>query len=272
MSTSIFTLLLFSLIVVSTIAVLVVVYAIRASRRASRALGVQLLQAFRMLVKHLQVHRGLTAAYLGGESVKDGLNREAQVIAHDVANITRLDAVVADHQDCLGITQHWARLSLTRYGADPYDTYQQHCKLVTACFAMMRWVAFHYRVHPYEKDGEKIYWYELLFLGEKLGQLRALGIMCLTLSQNSKVKKKGVQHVMAVLAEIEKIFHSKELQKKIGPVYSDEINNFLATVEHYVVGGDTWISTGSYFERATETIELIYKCFDEEMQRLLRSI
>ncbi len=255
------------------IGVLAAVHSVRAKRRACRALGAQLLQAFRMLIKHLQVHRGITAAHLGGETnLVERLKSEAHNITNDIASIVRLDPLLTEHEDWHGITKHWAKLSLTRYGSDPYDTYQQHCKLIAACLAMMRHIAFHYRINESHGSNERIYWYELLFLGEKLGQLRALGTMRLTLTQRLKVKQKSTERVTKTLKEIDAMFQNKRLQEKIGPAYCDEINNFIAMVEHYIIAGDAWMSTKSYFDRSTETIDLIYKCFDEEMQLLLRSV
>ena len=106
-------------------------------------------------------------------------------------------------------------------------------------------------------------------MGEGLGQVRALGFVALTLSNNLQLREQCRRKVSEVLTNIEAIYRNYVLQDRIGKGKSDEIYNFIALVEHYVVNEKSWITGEQYFSKATETLEIIYQQFDEEMQALL---
>ncbi|MFL0804217.1 MAG: nitrate- and nitrite sensing domain-containing protein [Agarilytica sp.] len=243
------------------------------ARKDRRGIGLRLLQAFRMLVKHMQSHRGLTAAYIGGHrDVAESLVEQADAVARDISNISVIDEVMDEHEDWLGVTRHWAKLSMKDRRRDPYDNYEQHCKIVASCLAMMRWVAGDYGIDQYLRSGDTVYWYELLSLGEKLGQLRALGTIRLSVDGDNEIKEKVVGKLEKCLQEFEVVFQNRKLQDRIGEDKCDEINTFIALVEHYILGNKSWVSSESYFSRATKTIEIVYVHFDEEMRRLLAFI
>lgn len=240
-------------------------------RKKQRARGVQLLQAFRMLVKHIQMHRGLAAVSLGGdESHRHALFEVAASVANDIETIVGIEMLITDNEDWQGITRHWAKLSRVTLSDDVYDSYEQHCKLVAACIEIMRWVSVEYGVQGRIKETKQIYWYELLLLGEMLGQLRALGVIWLTFSNESSLRARCRQKISQCLMAFEKVYFNKKLQERIGIGKCEEINNFTASVEYYIVDNTAWISVDRYFLRASETIEVIYVGFDEEMFRLLK--
>lgn len=242
-------------------------------RRTMRARGVRLVQALRMLLKHIQVHRGLVATYLGGE--KEALKSIAAVAAsvkNDINHLQALDESIFDNEDWQGITRHWAKLSVSASKQEIYNNYEQHCKLVSSCLAFMIQMAKAHNVNFVSRGNEKIFWLELLVLGEKLGQLRALGMMRLSGALDQKVLPKCLNKLRASIKEIEVIFQQQSLQKKLGAINSEEISNFIVLVEHYIIANSSWITTDRYFSVSTETIEIIYACFDKEMQRLLQSL
>ncbi|MFL0800026.1 MAG: hypothetical protein K6L80_06245 [Agarilytica sp.] len=240
------------------------------ARRARRGMGLRLLQAFRMLIKHMQAHRGLTAAYIGGHrEVAESVVEKAEAVSTDIRNIGAIEHHLDEHEDWQGITRHWAKLSMSDRRQDPYDNYEQHCKIVASCLVMMRWVAVDYHIDQVIRNGDTLYWYELLVLGEKLGQLRALGTIRLSMEGGYGNKDKIIGKIEQCLKEFEGVFLNHRLQGKIGEDKCNEINTFIALVEHYIIGNKFWVSSESYFSRATKTIEIVYVYFDEEMQRLL---
>ena len=239
-------------------------------RKKRRIQGIKLLQALRMLVKHLQMHRGLSAAASGGrEEVYDSLMFHAESIKADISMIAAIDMLFADDENWQGITQHWARLSSRSDRLDIFDTYEQHCRLVAACLTLMRSVEEKYRITSRLSHHNKTYWHELLSLGEGLGQVRALGFVALTVSNNTQLRERCRRKVTEVVANIEVLYRNYVLQDRIGKGKCEAVNNFIALVEHYVVNEKSWITGDQYFSRATETLEIIYQQFDEEMQALL---
>ncbi|MFL0810181.1 MAG: hypothetical protein K6L76_07190 [Agarilytica sp.] len=242
-------------------------------RRRQREFGFQLLQALRMLVKHIQVHRGFTALYISGNAdISEQLNLEANAINNDIDIISGLSPNLVENEDWRGITQHWARLSARNIRFEKYDYYEQHCKLVASCLTLMRSIAFEHNIHHNFRPNDDIFWYELLQLGEMLGQLRALGTMHLCNSTNAEERRKRVTRIRLCTGEIEAAYVNSELRERIGKHQCDEINHFLAIVEHYIINNKAWITSDRYFSIATETMEIIYTNFDEEMQNLLKQI
>ncbi len=238
-------------------------------RRAKRALGLKLLQAIRMLIKHVQVHRGLMAAFFGGRlDVNKGIAFSANTISADLDNIIKIDQAFAENENLLGISSHWAKLSASGSRQNVYDNYEQHCKLVSSSLELMLWASKHYALKTKNRAGGSIYWHELLLIGEALGQLRALGLICLSSPQDSEVKSRCISKIKRCVEDIEILFESKSLQAKIGKLNCNEIRAFIDMVTYRIIQNKSWITEEQYFSQATETIEIIYKCFDEEMQRM----
>ncbi len=263
-----------SILLLMILAVLVIAvvlsFLILRKRREYREQGVKLLQALRMLVKHIQMHRGLTAVFLGNGSVgKDALYATANMVAQDINDIVGIEPSIVDNENWQGITRHWAKLGSAAADYDIYDSYDQHCKLVSACISLMHWVANEYRVHVSENTTRNMFWYELLELGEFLGQLRALGVVWLTFSNDPTVRDKCRKKVSRCLKSFENIYLDKKLQEKIGVGKCEEMNTFIASVDHYIIRNKDWISVDRYFRGATETMDVIYTSLDEEMYRLL---
>lgn len=240
-------------------------------RRKRRHEGLQILQALRMLVKHIQVHRGLLAAWLGGDmEVLDSIKFTAASVMNDIKDISALEEKFADDQNWQGITQHWAKLSSSGRRHGIFENYNQHCNLIAACLALMLEVHRTYRVIGQLAMNEKIHWYELLLLGEKLGQLRALGVIYLGHSKEPILREKCIGQIGKCVASVDGLLKDRSLRVRLGPLNYEEINTFLALVEHYLVENKSWITGEQYFSRATETIEIVYQKFDDEMQKLLR--
>ncbi len=242
------------------------------SRQKLRMCGIQLLQAMRMLIKHLQVHRGLMATYLvGDKNIKENLIFHADSVVRDIKGIVNIDENFTKNDDWRAITEHWARLSSSNGEEELYDNYEQHSKLIISSLDLMIWISKEYNVDAQLVGRNRVYWYELLCLGEKLGQLRALGTIFLTSSSDVGKKRKSLDKIKNLLKDIEDVFKNKALQQKIGGSSCDEINMFLASVEHYMFSEKSWLTGEQYFARATEIIEIVYQCFDEEMQVLIHS-
>lgn len=240
-------------------------------RKARRHRGLQLLQAFRMLIKHIQIHRGLMAAYLSGENeVVDSIAFTADSVMSDIKNISLLAEKFVDDENWLGVTQHWAKLSSASRRLGIFENYNQHCNLIAACLALMIEVHGRYRIVGHLAMKERIHWYELLTLGESLGQLRALGVIYLGHVKDLGLKEKCIVQIGKSVTAVDALLKDRSLRLRIGSLSYEEINTFLALVEHYLVENKSWITGEQYFSRATETIELVYHKFDDEMQKLLR--
>lgn len=257
--------------VASFVACVVCMKMLSHKRRRRRAVGVQLLQAIRMLIKHVQVHRGLMAVHFGGKlAIGDSIVLNIDTIGADLKNILVIDEGFSENENWLGLARHWAKLSaIGNNNQDAYENYGQHCKLVASSLELMLWTSKHYKVKGSAGVGGDPYWYELLSIGEKLGQLRALGLMCLSSTRDSDLKTRCVNKVEACICDVEAIIQSSLLQSKIGKLNSNEIVEFIDMVRSRIVQNKSWITEDQYFSRATETIEIIYKSFDDEMQRLL---
>ena len=230
-----------------------------------------MLQAMRMLIRHIQIHRGLMSAYFAGNSGKrEQIEEMKTAVSADFNNMSYI--ADSENDDWVEITKHWARLSNLSHEKRPLELYEQHCQLIASVLSYMLHVATEYRLVKRYLFNEKISWFELLSLGEKIGQLRALGVFFLTNQQGSDVNITCLNKVNRVLIDVDKLLALGTIQSKLGRENLDQLAELLAFINIHIVNSMSYIPSDYYFSYVTRSIDLLYEKFDEEMQKLLRNV
>ena len=260
-------------VVVSTILVALTI-AFGARKKTLQSLGIQWLQAMRMMLMHLQLHRGLSSAYLAGDvASKPKIDSVRTQISSDICNISSIGEWVNNNQNWLGITQHWARLSAGNLGADQEKNFNQHCRLIGSVLAMLDETAQQHLLENKSRYGNiKFIWHELLYLAELIGQTRALGVQQLSLRKQSHLLNKNRVMIQKSLVEIEELMSQPACQRKITGKDSQSIFGFIEYVKIHLVDNLGQLSVSEYFILASNTMEVIYECFDQEIQKLQRKV
>lgn len=265
-------LLFIAVVIVFLLLCLALVFLLKA-KRARRVVGVKLLQAIRMLIKHVQIQRGLMAAQFGGAlDVERSIVLNAATVGDDLENITKIDEIFANDENWSGVSRHWAKLSAASPSPNALDNYEQYCKLVASLQNMMLWVSERYGLSPSSHMEHKHYWFELLSLGETLGQLRALGLIYLYSTQSPDVRHRCVTRIISCVKVIEKKIESQVFNAKMGTGNCDEILAFGHLVHEHIIESRSAITEERYFSEATRNIENVYRCFDDAMQNLLWAV
>lgn len=248
--------------------------AIQDRKRQQMLRGIQLLQAGRIFLVHLQRHRGVNAARLSGviDACAEVPELRRQVV-FDMATMAGLDDWFANNENWQGITRHWASLSVNCGEMEPARSFDQHSRLIGGVIQLLSDLADHYGLDTNPRYSDvRVVWKEFLLIGEYIGQCRALGVQILTSPAADPERQRQMQTVESILAGINRLIERPACTRKLGVKQKQQLQVFVSYVRAQVFGNLTAISTMEFFNVATEAIDLVYEQFDAEMQRLHRLV
>ncbi len=235
------------------------------------------------LVKSLQKHRGLSAAFCSGD---DHVIHELRQLVINISSlILALNKIplMTDNDRWLSFNDHWSRLSQHHKGTSAEDSFIQHTNIITNVLYLLEDIAEH---HALTKEHLKnfgnigLLWRELLAITESVGQSRAVGTRAVTIqycSSVDKIKLKFLQQHISIVSEevlntllnhsqhkkfIELVEQSLTSTNSLTTSISDDILN----VDRIVIDRDT------YFELATDTMEQLNKVFNYQVEQLQQSL
>ena len=148
----------------------------RSQRRQS---GLKLLAAMRLLLSHVQKHRGLSNGFLKGSSPLLGEIVDLQnTVSRDFYEITQISRSIEAEEDWQGVTQHWARLAGNFRRLDPENNFVQHNRLVKNIIQMIDRIVRERDLGKLRNRNKRFfeaYISELLSAVEAVGRTRAIG-------------------------------------------------------------------------------------------------
>lgn len=251
-----------------------VTFLLKRQQKQQQLLGIQWLQALRFLLMHVQKHRGLSSAWISGNrEVGPELISLKRQISEDFRAVTQIGEWITWHEDWQGITQHWARLGATSEGLAFPKSFSQHCKLIANILSLLDTVADHHNIRDLSLNRQNyVLWYEFLWVGELIGQCRALGVRILALRNDSQQLEKHKKHIEKALRDVLQLLDHPFPKTRVSTDEIAKIHSFVEFVKHHLLDHSGLISANEYFNQATQTIAVIYECFDREMQSLHRKI
>lgn len=242
-------------------------------RRKAEVRGVQWVQSLRLLLMHIQRHRGLVSMYHNGEfGVVQELGTLRDTIARDIGKISYVGDWIDENEDWQGLTQHWARLSAGCLAMSSEQSFEQHCKIIVSILALLEEVANAHYLNRSNFNEVKVLWHELLLIGELIGQSRALGVRILGYKTGDTLMNQHKRKIQSGLWEIERLLERRSTRKKLAGGDVEAIVDFIAFVRIQLIDNIGPVSASEYFVKATDTIDLIYERFDVEMQLLCRQL
>ncbi len=236
--------------------------------------GVQWLQALRALLMHVQKHRGLCSAYLSGDyEVEQELTSLKSRISYDISAVSQLGDWIESQEDWTGITRHWAKLGAQSETIGFPKSFSQHCKLVANILTLLDTVAEYHKIGEVKAQGQSYaLWNELLWVGELIGQSRALGVRLLGLPKQDNSREKYKKQIRNALEDVTSLLDHPLPKHRISAEEITQIHSFVEFVRHNLLNNIGLITPNEYFQQATQTISVIYECFDREIQKLYRKI
>jgi hypothetical protein len=245
--------------------------------RQQQAQGVLWLQAMRMLITHIQRHRGLSSGVLSGDSALRGDLEKMQVqVSRDFEQIGGVGEWIKGHGGWQSITQHWARLAGNLYRLPVERSIDQHTKLIKNILVLVDEIASQHYLGGSTHVGSNV-WRDLLMLGELMGQVRAVGtlITATTEGKDDRVITNARKELQRLMQEILATLEAPRCQAGLDPELFQATLNFLTYVDTSVLSDGVMVSSPEYYRKVTEAIDAVYAQFDEELnsvnRRLMRS-
>lgn len=247
---------------------------LKRQRRQKQLLGLQWLQALRFLLMHVQKHRGLCASFLSGNwGAETELMELKQHISEDIHAVAQLGEWINFDDDWRGITQHWAKLVGSSESMGFPKSFSQHSKLIANILTLLDTLAEHHQLRELNLSRQtSALWLELLWVGEMIGQCRALGVRILSLPTQTRQLEKYKKQIEKALKETTLLLDHPYPRARVSADEIASIHSFIEFVRHNLLEKTGIISANEYFNKATITITIIYECFDREMQNLHRRI
>lgn len=240
--------------------------------RQQQVQGIIWLQAMRMLLAHIQRHRGLSSGMLSGEKTLVADMEETQKqVSRDFNHISAVGDWVKAHQGWQSITQHWARLAGNVYNLTVHQAIDQHNRLIKNILVFVDDIASAHHLGTMSGANVNI-WRELLTLAELVGQARAMGTAFCAASQNhTALVFDRAQHDLQEL-------HNTVLQTLEAPRCRDNLDddnlqnvlNFLAYIDSHLLQAWPSVAAKEFYQVATKTLDKLYERFDQELAKVNR--
>lgn len=232
------------------------------------------LQALRSMLMHIQRHRTLSTAVLGGDQ---SLLAELELVQSNTSRDLRCIALEAGWAnknvpaDWLAITAHWARLAGRYQYLNVSQNLDQHTKLIHSILTFIDEVvmALHLQMpRPgYPLQGQAS-WRYLLDLTEALGQLRAVGLAYIASIERGEQAPRLRNTLQAKLAEFMQTLELADFNRLIAKSHQNSILQFVARFPEALLNNPKTCSIKHYHQSATGVMDALYMEFDKEIKKL----
>jgi Nitrate and nitrite sensing len=225
--------------------------------------GVRWLQAMRILLTHIQKHRGLSAGVISGDrSLLPQLEEVQQLISRDLVHIAGVGDWVKDNVNWLAVTAHWARLAGRLNNTGLFNSIDQHNRLIKNILVFIDDIALE---HYLTKDvrGAPNNWRELLVAAESVGQVRALGTALTAGGKYFEFALKTRAELIQVMLSLQELLEKTHLP----PEQQHAVSELLTYIKTRILVTEH-ASAGDFFSRATECLDSIFLAFDTELTRV----
>lgn len=255
-------------------AIVIFICARHKSERYQQLQGVLWVQAMRVLLSHVQQHRGLSSGVIGGaESLKGKLEEIQQQVSRDFEHIGSLGEWVVAHEQWRVITQHWARLAGNLSQLSVSENIAQYNRLIKNILVFVDDVTATHHLGPHSAF-KSIIWRELLTLAEYIGQTRAVGTALAARSKS--VEDADLSHVykdMGLLShDIFVTLNEPRCRSELDPDCLQEILDLLVYTDANLLRAGPIVSASEYYAESTRVLDDIYARFDEELRKVHRSL
>lgn len=246
--------------------------------------GIQNISAIKKLINLIQIHRGLSSAWLNGDkSKKVNLQRTVQEIKTITRELNNKDSL-KESQRWLSFIDHWSRLSQKAINANANDSFNQHTQLIANLLYLLEDEAEHSDLnvnHLPELPNIGFIWRELLVTAENIGQSRAIGIGVATTKVCSSVDKirlsflhKHIQQTTSeILVKINALNDAKSAHEKYLRTAKSKIALYTRTMQQEILEkNQITIDQNEYFSLASESMKALDDIFFHQLSQVKQLI
>ena len=224
--------------------------------------GILYLKSLRMLLTHVQQHRGLTNSYLNGNTlVESEIQHLEDVVKKEIAAVTVIDDWINQNAKWDSFLDHWSRLSENYKISNAEYNLKQHNVLITSLLYLIDDLAYAHQLRKLGLvDTTDTDWRYLLSIAEYIGQVRALGMGAVSRGECPRILRIQLNHLCAKIeVNINRSWPETTLR---------DLRHFLSIVEHQVVIENPTMSPTDYFALATGCIDHILLEFDRQIEKI----
>ena len=225
--------------------------------------GLRWLANLRVVMAHIQQHRGMTHGYLNGnyEAAKEIESLQKRV-SQNFAEISAIDNAIEDNEFWQGITQHWARLAGRYKYIDRENNLMQHNQLIKNILCFIDELAQECDLLSLKNQHNKplhLYWRDLLAAVEFIGRARAIGTGVAAAGACDQLSRTRLHHLCQQIEE-----HTNRLwsEMELDESGSVEIKRLMICIDEQILLGMPTISANDYFLLATAAIDSLLGQFD----------
>ena len=242
--------------------------------RQQQAQGVLWLQAMRLLITHIQRHRGLSAGVVAGDrSLQARLDEARLQVSRDFAQISGVGDWVKQHEGWHSITQHWARLAGNNHQLSVARTIDQHNRLIKNILVFVDEIAAQHHLHTGATVRANI-WRDLLTLAEYIGQVRALGVAAASSAADwdSLAANRARQEIQSLCHEVLAAMDTPRCRNGLDPQNLQQILDFLSFVDLQLLREGPLVSAEEFYTEATGVLDHLFERFDQELAQVNRRL
>jgi hypothetical protein len=224
--------------------------------------GILYLKSLRMLLTHVQQHRGLTNSYLhGNKSVELEIQHMENIAEKEIAEVIVIGDWINQNAKWDSFLDHWSRLSESYKSSNAEYNLKQHNVLIASLLYLIDDLAYAHQLRKLGLvDTTDTDWRYLLSVAEYIGQVRALGMGAVSRGTCPRTLRIQLKHLCAKIeVNINRTWPEATLR---------DLRNFLAIVEHQVVIENPTMSPADYFMLATGCIDHILLEFDRQIEKI----
>lgn len=252
-------------VVVLIVAIIVGVLKHRRAQHLQR-LGVQWLLALRLLITHIQRHRGLANAVLGGEQKLLHALVEMQThIASDMAHIASIGEWIDQQEQWQNLVQHWGRLAGKVMRLDARQALEQHNRLIQTALYLVDEVARRHYLNRVPGMSASL-WRELLTLAEYVGRVRAAGMALAARPETSGSGELASRRQLdGLIKDVCQLLEAPAYATGLDEKLLQDMVDFLRFTDESFLRQGMVLSASQYYATATRALDEIYERFDREL-------
>lgn len=242
--------------------------------RQQQAQGVLWLQAMRLLLTHIQRHRGLSAGVMAGDrSLQTKLDEARLQVSRDFEQISGVGDWVKQHEGWHSITQHWARLVGNTHQLPVARNIDQHNRLIKNILVFIDEIAAQHHLYTGTTVKTNI-WRDLLTLAEYIGQVRALGVVAAGSGAewDSLAANRSRQEIQSLCQEVLSAMDTPRCRAGLDAKNLQRILDFLSYVDMQLLREGPLVSATDFYAEATRVLDHLFERFDLELAQVNRRL
>jgi len=258
-------------------------YRVKKQKRL-QAEGLVNITYIKKLISLIQSHRGLSSAWLNGDTSKQVPLQKLEQDAELQINYLQQQPVICSTSRWTGFMDHWVRLVKKDSQRDAENSFKQHTQLIANLLYLLEDEAERSHLNATclpELDSIGFVWRELVVTTETIGQSRAIGTGVATRKACSSVHKirlsflqQSIQKTMnETLSKLSSIDSFAPKHSELLGVAKSKMTLFSDTIEHELLTADPiTIDQDDYFALATDSIKALDDIFENQLQQIQQSI